>query len=58
MVKSPCINICLIDQKTDFCLGCGRSLNEIEKWTIYSEEEKKEIIKKIKKTNLKSVKSK
>jgi uncharacterized protein len=56
MVKSPCINICLIDQKTDLCLGCGRSLIEIEKWTIYSEKEREEIIKKIKKNKLKSVK--
>ena len=56
MVKSPCINICLIDQKNDLCLGCGRSLIEIEKWTIYSEKEREEIIKKIKKNKLKSVK--
>ena len=56
MVKSPCINICLIDQKTDLCLGCGRSLIEIEKWTIYSEKEREEIIKKIKKNKLKIIK--
>ena len=56
MVKSPCINICLIDQKTNLCLGCGRSLIEIEKWTIYSEKEREEIIKKLKKYKLKSVK--
>ncbi len=56
MVKSPCINICLLDQKTNLCLGCGRSLNEIEKWTIYSKKERQEIIKKIKKNKLKSVK--
>lgn len=56
MVKSPCINICLIDQKTNLCLGCGRSLIEIEKWTIYSEKEREEIIKKLKKNKLKSVK--
>jgi len=30
--ETPCINVCVIDPKTQLCLGCGRSLPEIAQW--------------------------
>jgi predicted Fe-S protein YdhL (DUF1289 family) len=29
---TPCIAVCMIDPRTDLCLGCGRTLPEIARW--------------------------
>ena len=44
MIDSPCINICRIDKKSGFCIGCNRSLIEISNWSNLSEDKKKQII--------------
>ncbi len=44
-VKSPCIKICKYD-KNELCEGCRRTKEEITNWMKYSDEEKKEVIKK------------
>jgi len=31
-VKSPCIGVCAIDEKSGYCQGCFRNLDEIKKW--------------------------
>lgn len=30
---SPCVKICLIDPASRFCIGCGRTGEEIAAWT-------------------------
>ena len=30
--QSPCIDVCRLDPKTGWCLGCGRTSAEIEEW--------------------------
>jgi uncharacterized protein len=30
--ETPCIAVCLMDPRTDLCLGCGRTLPEIARW--------------------------
>ena len=37
---TPCKKICKIDPHTEICIGCGRFVEEIENWLIYSEEER------------------
>ncbi len=37
-IISPCTNVCQIDQLTKWCLGCGRSLDEIAAWAGASPE--------------------
>ena len=32
VVESPCTNVCVIDRATGWCLGCGRTLDEIAGW--------------------------
>ena len=49
MVKSPCINICKIDSDSGLCIGCCRYEHEVFNWTLFSDEEKKTILSKIKK---------
>jgi len=30
--ETPCVAICMMDPKTNMCLGCGRTLPEIARW--------------------------
>lgn len=46
-VPSPCINICDLDRTEQYCLGCGRSLDEIAKWRSASESERRKISDKL-----------
>ena len=47
VVLTPCIKICKLDPTTRECIGCGRSITDIKNWPIYSDEQKKDIIKKL-----------
>ena len=46
MVKSPCINICKIDQGNALCIGCYRNVDEVSNWIYLSDEQKKIILSK------------
>jgi predicted Fe-S protein YdhL (DUF1289 family) len=35
-IKSPCIKLCVIEPESGFCIGCGRSRDEIACWMSYS----------------------
>jgi predicted Fe-S protein YdhL (DUF1289 family) len=43
-IESPCTKICAIDPGTGHCVGCGRSLAEIERWISFSDEERRRIM--------------
>jgi uncharacterized protein len=30
--ETPCVAVCLMDARTNLCLGCGRTLPEIARW--------------------------
>ncbi len=32
MIPSPCTRVCTLDPATGFCLGCYRTMSEIERW--------------------------
>ena len=36
-IASPCIMVCTLDTATGWCLGCGRTGDEIERWTSMGE---------------------
>ena len=36
-IQSPCKLICELDLEKGLCKGCGRSREEIAKWTRYSD---------------------
>jgi hypothetical protein len=44
-VESPCIKVCQYDSK-DVCFGCQRTREEAGNWSLYSNEQKAEIIRK------------
>ncbi len=35
---SPCIGICQMDDESGYCIGCGRTLEEISNWGSTSPE--------------------
>ena len=39
-LNSPCIDVCTLDLATDTCLGCGRTLAEIERWAFFTDGER------------------
>lgn len=43
-VPSPCISVCQMDQATGLCAGCGRTLDEIAAWSVYSDDEKRTVL--------------
>jgi len=44
-VVSPCINICTLQD--DFCIGCGRSTQEIAEWATASMKRKEKILERL-----------
>lgn len=32
-VPSPCVNVCRLDSRTGWCVGCGRTGGEIAAWS-------------------------
>jgi predicted Fe-S protein YdhL (DUF1289 family) len=46
-IPSPCIKVCQIDQATDCCLGCFRSIDEIRDWPILTLEQKTAVLARV-----------
>jgi len=44
---SPCVKLCAIDPATRLCSGCGRTLNEIGRWSTLSDSERAEIMREL-----------
>ncbi len=43
-MQTPCILVCSIDMTTGYCFGCGRTREEIGAWTLYSDDERRDIM--------------
>jgi predicted Fe-S protein YdhL (DUF1289 family) len=43
-VASPCINVCRMNERSGWCEGCCRSLDEIACWSFYSAAEKRAVL--------------
>jgi hypothetical protein len=43
-LETPCVNICLLDQETGTCLGCGRTIDEIAQWAAMSDAERRAVM--------------
>lgn len=39
-VPSPCRKLCALDPATRICTGCGRTLDEIARWSSMSDTER------------------
>ena len=43
-MDTPCVKICVIDQPSGQCSGCGRTLDEIASWSTLSPSERRRIM--------------
>jgi predicted Fe-S protein YdhL (DUF1289 family) len=43
-IETPCNKICLVDPATGLCLGCGRTLDEIARWTALTDGDRARIM--------------
>lgn len=46
-IESPCILVCLIDEKTGYCFGCGRTRAEISVWLDMTASERRAIMEEL-----------
>jgi uncharacterized protein len=44
MIESPCVNICTLDARSGICLGCGRTVDEIARWTAITPAERTRVM--------------
>ena len=47
-VWSPCRKICLVDPAHSICVGCFRTLDELGRWTRFSDEERRAVKRELK----------
>lgn len=45
-MKSPCIRQCILDEKEEYCTGCYRSVEDVNRWAFLSEDERREVLNK------------
>jgi predicted Fe-S protein YdhL (DUF1289 family) len=43
-IASPCTKVCTLDPRSQLCRGCGRTLDEIARWTALGESERARIM--------------
>ncbi|WP_020179097.1 DUF1289 domain-containing protein [Methylopila sp. M107] len=43
-IKSPCVQVCVVDPANGWCEGCYRTLAEIGGWMRYSDAERDRVI--------------
>ena len=43
-VASPCTNVCQLNPRTGWCEGCARTMDEITRWPLVSDDERRAIL--------------
>ena len=43
-VESPCNKVCVMDERTGYCRGCRRTLDEIARWGGMSDDERRAVL--------------
>jgi hypothetical protein len=47
-VMSPCKSICIMDAKSDMCIGCKRTIGEIARWPMMDDDERRTVVDSLK----------
>ncbi len=42
-IPSPCINVCRMDARTGWCVGCLRTIDEIAAWSRLDDDAKRRV---------------
>ncbi|WP_372928711.1 DUF1289 domain-containing protein [Methyloceanibacter sp.] len=43
-LETPCVNVCLLDEKLGLCVGCGRSGAEIAEWATMGADQRRAVM--------------
>lgn len=43
-IKTPCVKVCFVDPTHQICVGCFRTMEELGRWTRYSDAERDQIM--------------
>ncbi|MEA1941432.1 MAG: DUF1289 domain-containing protein [Pseudomonadota bacterium] len=43
-IKSPCVKVCFVDPEAEICVGCFRTMEELGRWTRYTDAEREAIL--------------
>jgi len=43
-VMSPCKSICIMDTKSNLCIGCKRTIDEIARWPMMDDDERRTVV--------------
>ena len=43
-LRSPCIQVCILDPETRMCTGCLRTIEEITDWIDYTDDQRTAIL--------------
>ena len=43
-IETPCVSLCMIDQPSGLCEGCGRTVEEIVRWFRLTPAERRRIM--------------
>lgn len=43
-IETPCVKICVLDPETGFCIGCGRTRDEIAGWLTMTAEDRHQVM--------------
>ena len=46
-IETPCRKICTLDRERRFCIGCGRTRQEIASWVFLTAQERRTIIEQL-----------
>jgi hypothetical protein len=44
VIESPCKNVCIVDRRSEICIGCGRTVAEVASWMRMSAAERRRIM--------------
>lgn len=44
MIESPCIMSCFLSENLEYCVGCGRTIEQIKFWARFSDEKRKKVL--------------
>ena len=43
-IATPCVKVCFVDPKEGLCVGCFRTMEELGRWTQYSDAEREAVM--------------
>jgi uncharacterized protein len=43
-IETPCVKICVVEPESGFCIGCGRTRDEIGQWLGMSVQNRRDVM--------------